>query len=99
SCLRNRVRSLRTWAEKYYKKEVPPVLPENTPILTPEQRYDAVVKRLSLVIGDTPIEELATLNTVLETGYPFELTDDETDAVLTRAAVLEKLIETDMPQY
>lgn len=101
SCLRNRVAALRAWA-RGYAAQLPKV--EGAPTLergADESVYDFLVRRLSLAIGDTPGEELATLNTVLEVG---ELTDEETDAVLTRIGELERdvtVIEKDPnnPQY
>jgi len=95
SCLRNRVRNLRNWAHEYYKIEGP--IDHGEAPATSESRYRAVVKRLGLELGDTWVGELATLNTVLEEGYPFKLTDDEIDAVLTRAGLLEKILHAPNP--
>lgn len=94
SCLRNRARALRKWLKEYKDQ-----LPKSEGAVEPvrgedESAYDFLVRRLALAIGDTPAEELATLNTLLEPGYPNELTDEETDAVLTRIGELEA-----EPQY
>lgn len=96
SCLRNRVRALKKWLSEY-KAQLPKS--DATPIREADESvYDFLVRRLALAIGDTPAEELATLNTVVETGYPNELSDEETDAVLTRIGELEAELKAE-PQY
>ncbi len=114
TCLRNRVRDLKAWL-KGYNDSLPPegdvtpidgatsLVGENGIIEDPEPPevvYDKLVKRLALVIDGGPESELATLNTVMEPGYPNELTGAELEAVVSRIGALEAELSIDAPpQY
>jgi len=96
SCLRNRVRELKEWynglpADKREAGTTVPPIDESSV-------YDKLVKRLALNIDGGPESELATLRTVLEPGYPNELSEDEQDAVLERVDELEGIVFA-KPQY
>lgn len=83
SCLRVRVEALAKWFK---------AMPKTATAKTTEDAptYESTVKRLGLVLDETPDLEYATLGTVLEESYPVKLTDAERGLVQARADELFK---------
>lgn len=86
SCLRIRVEALAKWFKG---------MPKTAKATDEAPTYEGTVKRLGLVLGETPGSEYATLGTVLAEDYPVQLTDAERGLVQARADEIYK----DLAQY